>query len=65
MSSRGVVSAGGFKDLPGRNVQAFREAFERVHPDIRRIAPLDSLNVFVFDVTDLRELCLCQPSLMS
>ena len=57
--------AGSFKNLPGRNIQAFRDAFEGVHPDIRRIVPLDGLNVFVFDVTDLRELGLCQSSLVA
>ena len=71
MPIRGVTTSGGgglagsFKNLPRWNIQAFRDAFESVHPDIGRIVPLDGLNVFVFDVTDLRELCLCQPSFVS
>ena len=56
---------GSLKNLPRRNIQAFRDAFKGVHPDVRRIFPLDSLNVFVFNVTDLRELGLCQSSLVS
>lgn len=65
LEEKGGGLFGSFKDLPGLNAQAFRDAFEGVYPDIGWIAPLNRLQVFVFNVTDLRELGLCKPPLVA